>query len=76
MEKVKKPEFVTIIVPKEKGITEDKIVVINEHTYQIQRGKPVTVPMSVARQLEHEAEMLDLIDRKKEGNRQKLKEMR
>ena len=52
---------VVIRIPRDRNESEDKVVWVNEKRWLIQRGVNVEVPMSVAKQIEHEEEMLQYI---------------
>lgn len=53
-------ELVTIKLPKDKKIKEDKFVAVNGRIMAIKRGVEVQVPKSIKEVLDHEEEMLDI----------------
>lgn len=72
-EKIVEPEIadcdmlVEIKLPKTKELKDDKWVCINGKSWQIRRGVVVKVPKKVLAQLEHEEEMLELIEAAEEA---------
>lgn len=59
---IPEPEKTVVIrIPRDRNESEDKVVWVNEKRWLIQRGVSVEVPISVAKQIEHEENMLQYI---------------
>ena len=52
-----KERLVRIMIPKVKGDDSDEYIGINGRLFVLQRGKPIDVPWSVYRQLQHKYKM-------------------
>ena len=61
---------VRIKLPKIKGETADVFVSVNNYTCVIKRGEEVEVPVFVKEVLDHQEEMLEIIDKFEEKNAQ------
>lgn len=68
--KTKETKKVKIKLPRIKGETADVFVSVNNYTCVIKRGEEVEVPAFVKEVLDHQEEMLEIIDKFEAENAQ------